>query len=311
VAGPTAPSPLAPTPLAPTRSRLLQPASKMDDETISPDELILQLREREKELRCLYRVRSITRRRPELSELFDEVVRALPAGWQFPERCVVRIRFEGFSYSVSPWPEGAASMGASIRVEDRALGVIELAYVGSEPGDGSFLDEERELLSAIADVLGDYVFDRRLERSVRLLQEGQGQPAGPLVDASSHGAHARWRFRMAEAVARCVDFEAHGILAVYLIGSAKTGEAGPASDIDLIVHLERDGPERALLDQWFAGCSAALAELNFDRTGIPLPGLLDVHYITDTEIEAQTSYAVMLDATTNGARCLRKRGEDE
>ena len=44
--------------------------------------------------------------------------------------------------------------------------------------------------------------------------------------------------------------------------------------------------------------------MNYLRTGYRADGLLDVHYVTDEDIENQTSYAVKIDAVTDAARKL-------
>jgi len=47
--------------------------------------------------------------------------------------------------------------------------------------------------------------------------------------------------------------------------------------------------------------------VNYLRTGYRTDGLLDVHIITDKDIEEKTSYAVKTDAVTDAARPLRIR----
>ena len=53
--------------------------------------LLYSLHERAKELNCLYRIEEILSQ-PQLptQEIFDRIVRAIPAGWQYPEACQAR-----------------------------------------------------------------------------------------------------------------------------------------------------------------------------------------------------------------------------
>lgn len=116
--------------------------------------------------------------------------------------------------------------------------------------------------------------------------------------------HWRWRFRMAQRIAAEIDPQKFGVKAFYLIGSAKNATAGPASDIDLLLHFAgTDEQQRALL-LWLDGWSCCLAEINFLRTGYRTKGLLDVHLLTDKDITERSSYAVKIDATTDAAREL-------
>jgi hypothetical protein len=45
--------------------------------------------------------------------------------------------------------------------------------------------------------------------------------------------------------------------------------------------------------------------MNYLRTGYKSEGLLDVHYVTDDDIEKQTSFAAKIGAVTDAARRLR------
>jgi hypothetical protein len=118
-------------------------------------------------------------------------------------------------------------------------------------------------------------------------------------------AHWRWRMRMAERIAGDLDFERFGVKAFYVFGSVKNASAGPSSDIDLLLHDGGDDRAREELSLWLDGWSRSLAEMNYFRTGYQSDGLLDVHFVTDENIEKQTSYAAKIDAVTDAARLLR------
>ena len=49
---------------------------------------------------------------------------------------------------------------------------------------------------------------------------------------------------MAERIALELDRERFGVEAVYLFGSVKNATAGPASDIDLLLHVNADAEQR-------------------------------------------------------------------
>jgi pyruvate,water dikinase len=120
--------------------------------------------------------------------------------------------------------------------------------------------------------------------------------------------HWRWRLHMAERVAGQLEGARFGVQAVYLVGSTKNATCGAGSDIDLLVHYDGAEEHRRALDAWFEGWSLSLAEQNFLRTGVRTGGLLDVHYVTDQDIRAATSYAVKIGAATDGARPLALKG---
>jgi hypothetical protein len=117
--------------------------------------------------------------------------------------------------------------------------------------------------------------------------------------------HWEWRLRMAERIATEIRFAEFGVKGLYLFGSTKNGTAGPASDIDLLVHLETNPESMRCLEHWFMGWGQSLAEVNFLRTGYRVDNILDIHYVTDEDIARRTSYAAKIDAITDAARPLR------
>jgi hypothetical protein len=127
---------------------------------------------------------------------------------------------------------------------------------------------------------------------------------GDAMVAAPVEAHWRWRLRMAERIAQDLDHERFGVKAIYVFGSVKNATAGPSSDIDLLIHDAGPGSTRSELDLWLDGWSRSLAEVNYLRTGYRQRGLLDVHYVTDDDIENRTSFAVKIDAVTDAARVL-------
>ncbi|HEY7513576.1 MAG TPA: nucleotidyltransferase domain-containing protein, partial [Vicinamibacteria bacterium] len=117
--------------------------------------------------------------------------------------------------------------------------------------------------------------------------------------------HWRWRLRMAQRIAVLIDPLRYGVKAAYVFGSTKNGTAGPASDIDLLLHVEPDGERRRALSLWLDGWSQSLAETNYLRTGYRAEGLLDVHYVTDEDIAGgENPFASKIGAVTDAARPL-------
>ncbi len=121
----------------------------------------------------------------------------------------------------------------------------------------------------------------------------------------------RWRLKMAERIASELDAGRFGVVALYVFGSVKNATAGPVSDIDLLVHFRGDEGQRRELLSWFEGWSLCLDEMNYLRTGYRSDGLLDVHLVTDEDIEKKSSYAVKIGAVTDAARPLPLEGQEQ
>src|SRR5512146_2817182 len=103
------------------------------------------LRERAKELNCLYRVDDLLNDNPErpLQEVLRGIVDILPFGWQYVDICKARIvldnvEVEPEGFRISPWMQSA-----KIIVEGEPIGTIEVVYGKAMPhaDEGPFLKE--------------------------------------------------------------------------------------------------------------------------------------------------------------------------
>jgi predicted nucleotidyltransferase len=120
-----------------------------------------------------------------------------------------------------------------------------------------------------------------------------------------HDEDWRWRLRIARFLAAEMDAEHLGVKAIYLFGSTKNAEAGPESDIDLLVHVTGNPAKRSKLEHWMEAWDARLCEVLHSRGYGVREQLLDVHYITDEDIERGESFAVHIDAVDDPARRLK------
>ncbi|MBZ0264822.1 nucleotidyltransferase domain-containing protein [bacterium] len=117
--------------------------------------------------------------------------------------------------------------------------------------------------------------------------------------------HWRWRLRMAERIAEQMDPERFGVKGFYVFGSTKNGTASYGSDIDLLLHVDQTPEQNRDMMSWLEGWSRALDEMNYLRTGYRAEELLDVHLVTDSDIEHRSSYAVKIGAVTDAAREIK------
>jgi pyruvate,water dikinase len=116
--------------------------------------------------------------------------------------------------------------------------------------------------------------------------------------------HWRWRLQTAETIAAQMDAERFGVRGFYVFGSANNATAGPESDIDLLIHFMGTDAQRKELLTWLEGWSLSLEQTNYLRTGYKTIGLLDVHLITDEDIQNRTGFASKIGAISDSARPL-------
>ncbi len=274
--------------------------------------IIESLREREKELNCLYKVHEILRdEESDLEVVFKKLVNKIPLGWQYTGICKARIEYRDISITTPGFVETNWYQSSEIVVEGEVTGEIYVYYTEKIPGGEipRFLPEEKQLLNIIAGQVAQNIFNRKLKETIYYLSgtENNHIQSKDLLHARSD-EHWKWRMNMLKEVAGRTNFKYFGIEAMYIIGSVKEATAGPKSDIDLLIHFDGDQKKREKLEAYIEGWSQCLTKLNYDRTGVDMQeGLIDLHVITTEDIKNQeSSFAAMIGSHSNSARLIKK-----
>lgn len=133
------------------------------------------LRERIKELNCLYGIAQLAERRPDsIDEMLQGVVELLPAAWQYPEITCARIDFEGKTYTSTGFETTPWRQSSEICMHETVVGDVSVFYLEERPPafEGPFLREERFLLDAVAERISAVAMRIEAERD---LQEANRQ----------------------------------------------------------------------------------------------------------------------------------------
>lgn len=114
------------------------------------------LRERVKELRCLYSVADIIENTDSTEELLQKTANAMPPGFFYPENACARIILSALEFKTENFHETEWKLSDDITVSGKPVGKIEVCYLARMPDldEGPFLKEERSLIRAIAERLG-------------------------------------------------------------------------------------------------------------------------------------------------------------
>ena len=111
------------------------------------------LRERVKELTCLYGIAQIASTFDlSLKSKLAAIVRLLPPAWQYPERACARITIDGQAFPTPNFREGACRQTANICIAEKKRGAVEIHYPDDRGmiGKTPFLTEEQNLIDNIA-----------------------------------------------------------------------------------------------------------------------------------------------------------------
>lgn len=139
-----------------------------------PGKIEIALRERIKELNCLYMVSQLAERHLySLDELLQEMVNFLPYSWQYPEITCARILFEGKTYKSNGFKVTSWRQSSQIYMYHKVVGEVGIFYLEECPpnDEGPFMKEERALLDAVAEHIG--MIATRISAGLELQESNQ------------------------------------------------------------------------------------------------------------------------------------------
>lgn len=132
------------------------------------------LRERVKELACLYGISELANQNNfSLNELLENVLKLIPPAWQYPEYTVSRIILDDNHYNSTELRDFPNRLTEKIIINDQHRGSIEVFYIKvlPEADEGPFLKEERKLIQAIAQKLSLIIERKEAAEELKLLQD--------------------------------------------------------------------------------------------------------------------------------------------
>jgi len=117
------------------------------------DQTAHALRERAKELSCLYRISRIFEEATgSPDEVLQRIAELIPPAWQYPEITSARIVLDGKRYETPGFEEDCQRQTSEVIVGAKYRGAVDVVYREARPAldEGPFLKDERSLLDAIA-----------------------------------------------------------------------------------------------------------------------------------------------------------------
>ncbi len=134
-----------------------------------PSKAIPALRERIKELNCLYGISQLAERHSDsIDDLLQDLVNFLPHSWQYPEITCARIVFKEKTYKSKGFRITKWRQSSRIFMYNQPVGEVTIMYLEKRPpeDEGPFLREERALLDALAERIGSAAMRIAVEMEV-------------------------------------------------------------------------------------------------------------------------------------------------
>jgi len=129
------------------------------------------LKERLKELNFLYTVANLSiKSNISLDKVITDAVKTIPSSWKYTEITCGRIIIGDKEYRTDNFKVTEWKQSAPIKIEKKMIGTIEVYYLEEKPDvhEGPFLKEERDLIEAVAKMIGNIIRNRN---TVKELEE--------------------------------------------------------------------------------------------------------------------------------------------
>lgn len=186
------------------------------------------LRERVKELACLYGIaRVVEQSTMSVESALQRIVSLLPPAWRFPEIAAARISLDGIVCETGDIERVRSRQVAAIVVNGERRGQVEVGYVDEveQAVNGPFLEEEEHLLAGVAREIGEFM-ERRQAAADRSRMEAQLRHADRLATIG----------QLAAGVAHEINEPLGSILGFAQLAQKSPGLTGPLrQDLERIV----------------------------------------------------------------------------
>ncbi len=129
------------------------------------NKVIEKLKQNGKKLECIYSIERLLKiSYKDYTDIFIDVLKELPHGFQYHQFVNSKIVFDGMEYRIHNFPETPWFISSPIRIQDEELGNITVFYSKEFPEKdlGPFSNSELKMLDTIADRLAHFILQAKL-----------------------------------------------------------------------------------------------------------------------------------------------------
>ena len=150
-----------------------EPRGRIRDNKKELNQLSLKLKERNKELTCLYGISSFKEHSKfTLEGIFREIVDFIPQGCFHPEIIGARIFFEGYEFKTTNFQDIGCNLSQEIMIFNKRIGILEVCDTGkTQSFAGLFHMEKKKLINAIAKSIARIIERQWAEVEIRRCRE--------------------------------------------------------------------------------------------------------------------------------------------
>lgn len=129
-----------------------------------------KLRERSKELNAFYYISELIRDKSRsIEQILNKLSNEIGSFWQYPAITAARIVFKNREFFSKNFKKSKWKQSSNIVVDGAESGIIEIYYLEKrkEAAEGPFLAEERKLLDALSNILGEALENRTAAKELK------------------------------------------------------------------------------------------------------------------------------------------------
>ncbi|HET8810748.1 MAG TPA: HAMP domain-containing sensor histidine kinase [Flavobacteriaceae bacterium] len=129
-----------------------------------------KLKERIKELSCLYNISLAISKNRSISQTLTEICEVLKAAWQFSEETVVELKIADHNIQTTPLPKKTVFQESILDKSEENTDFVRIHYPSPPYGKNDFLEEEQKLLDNVANEIREFLEKERLKKQEKLLK---------------------------------------------------------------------------------------------------------------------------------------------
>jgi hypothetical protein len=148
--------------------REIKERTRADEEEL--EQVSHRLRERIKELNCLYDISSYRDASDfSLDAVLQAVIDFIPPAIQYPEITCARLIWSGYEVRTKNFKDTRWKLSREITLNNECIGTLEVCYLEEKPAldEGPFLKEAKNLINAVAESIAKIVEHEEAEAEIR------------------------------------------------------------------------------------------------------------------------------------------------
>ncbi len=164
------------------------------DSSKSLNKILAENKERIKELMCINKTTALIKENKSIEETLKHIALILPNAWQYPDNTFAEIEYRERSYTSNKFESTEWGLSQNFETIDGESGSINIYYNQKFPkaDEGPFLDEERDLINNLANIISGYINSHLAKKILKKKIEKKESTIGVETEQDKHQLMAKF-----------------------------------------------------------------------------------------------------------------------